>query len=243
MADFIEQPAFEIGRRVEVRESYAWFVLLRPSAEPEEALDNFLAELSAVLAQPVRIVPGVATSLEQVLAELSEPRGDPVLMSGLDQADMDYWRALDINRSGRALRKHCCPGMGGTCCVKCAFGMEAGAWMTVGAPKVRLSAELSAGSHPSFIDYWREQPIPPVIQLPARVDPRRRWWSLSLAVRAYFNACGRSPRPPLPAKPPDQPGPRDRVSTFVRVSGPYGSWREYSLHVGVRLESFPAGCR
>jgi hypothetical protein len=100
MADFNEQPAFEIGRRLEARESYAWFVVLRPSAEPEEALDNFLAELSAVLAQPVRIVQGVAPSLEQVLTELSEPGGDPVLISGLDQADMDYWRALDINRSG-----------------------------------------------------------------------------------------------------------------------------------------------
>ena len=98
MTDFVEEPAFEIGRRLEMRGPYAWFVVLKPPAEAEPAIDTFVAELSAVLDQPVRVIRGTALSLEQLRTELNAPASDPVLMSDLDNADADLWRALDINR-------------------------------------------------------------------------------------------------------------------------------------------------
>src|SRR5579864_5151197 len=100
MTDFIKEPAFEIGRRAEIRGSYAWFVVLKPAEEAEHALDDFVAELSAVLDQPIRIVHGMTAPLERLRTELHEPTVDPVLIPDLDQADADHWRALDINRSG-----------------------------------------------------------------------------------------------------------------------------------------------
>jgi hypothetical protein len=44
VTDFLTEPAFEIGRRLEIRGSSAWFVVLRP-AEDEDALANFMADL------------------------------------------------------------------------------------------------------------------------------------------------------------------------------------------------------
>jgi hypothetical protein len=81
-----------------MRGPYAWFVVLKPPAEAEPAIDTFVAELSAVLDQPVRVIRGTALSLEQLRTELNAPASDPVLMSDLDNADADLWRALDINR-------------------------------------------------------------------------------------------------------------------------------------------------
>jgi hypothetical protein len=34
VTDFIKGPAFEIARRVEVRQSYAWFVVLECNTDP-----------------------------------------------------------------------------------------------------------------------------------------------------------------------------------------------------------------
>ncbi len=98
--DLIKEPAFEIGRRVEIRGLYAWFVVLKPAEESEIALDHFAAELSAVLDRPVRIVKGRASPPQELLTELKRPDDDPVLVSSLDQAGDRQWRALDINRSG-----------------------------------------------------------------------------------------------------------------------------------------------
>ena len=98
MTDFLSEPAFEIGRRLEIRESYAWFVVLRP-AEEEDALANFVADLSAVLDQPVRVVHSFGSSFEKLRNDLNGPAGDPVLIQDLDQADAERWRALDVNRS------------------------------------------------------------------------------------------------------------------------------------------------
>ena len=98
MTAFLTQPAFEIGRRLEIRGSSAWFVVLRP-AEEEDALANFVADLSAVLDQPVRVVRSSGSSFERLRSELGESACDPVLISDLDQADAERWRALDVNRS------------------------------------------------------------------------------------------------------------------------------------------------
>ena len=98
MTDFLTQPAFEIGRRLEIRGSSAWFVVLRP-AEDGDALENFVADLSAVLDQPVRVVPSSGSSFEKLRGDLGESAGDPVLIADLDEADAERWRALDVNRS------------------------------------------------------------------------------------------------------------------------------------------------
>jgi hypothetical protein len=98
VTDFLTQPAFEIGRRLEIRGSSAWFVVLRP-AEEGDALANFVADLSAVLDQPVRLVQSFGSSFEQLRNDLTESAGDPVLIPDLDQADAERWRALDVNRS------------------------------------------------------------------------------------------------------------------------------------------------
>jgi hypothetical protein len=98
VTDFLTEPAFEIGRRLEIRGSSAWFVVLRP-AEEEDAMANFVADLSAVLDQPVRVVRSSGSSFERLRSELGESACDPVLISDLDQADAERWRALDVNRS------------------------------------------------------------------------------------------------------------------------------------------------
>jgi hypothetical protein len=98
VTEFITQPAFEIGRRLEIRGPSAWFVVLRP-AEEADALANFIADLSAVLDQPVRVVRSSGSSFEKLRGDLRESAGDPVLLTDLDAADAERWRALDVNRS------------------------------------------------------------------------------------------------------------------------------------------------
>jgi hypothetical protein len=98
VTDFLTEPAFEIGRRLEIRGSSAWFVVLRP-AEEADTLANFVADLSAVLDQPVRVIHGLGSSYEKLRSELNEPVADTVLIPDLDQADAERWRALDVNRS------------------------------------------------------------------------------------------------------------------------------------------------
>jgi hypothetical protein len=100
MNDFIKEPAFEIGRRIEIRGPYAWFVILRPTVDAEAALDAFVSEFSAFLGEPVRIISGNVPAIEKLRRDLIHPPSDPVVISDLDQADADFWRALDINRSG-----------------------------------------------------------------------------------------------------------------------------------------------
>jgi hypothetical protein len=100
MTDFAEEPAFEISRRVEIRDAYVWFVVLKPAEETERSLQDFVAELSAVLDQPVRTVRGMVVPFEKLRLELHRPADDPIVIPDLDQADADRWRALDVNRSG-----------------------------------------------------------------------------------------------------------------------------------------------
>ena len=55
--------------------------------------------ISAVLDQPVRVVRSSGLSFEKLRGDLHEPAGDPVLITDLDEADAERWRALDVNRS------------------------------------------------------------------------------------------------------------------------------------------------
>ena len=100
MADFIHQPAFEIGRRAEIRGSNSWFVVLTPPSEAEDILLDFVAELSAVLNQSVRVVRALPSPIEKLRKELFHPENDTVVIVDLNKSNSDVWSALDINRSG-----------------------------------------------------------------------------------------------------------------------------------------------
>lgn len=98
MTDFIKEPPFEIGRRIEIRGPYAWFAVLKPAIDVGAALDTFVAEFSAFGGEPIRVIAGIA--LAKLRSDLTDPPSDPVVITDLDQADADLWRALDVNRSG-----------------------------------------------------------------------------------------------------------------------------------------------
>jgi len=98
MADFIDGPAFDIGRRIEIRGPFSWFALLGPT-DDKAAVEDLATELGAVLEDPVRIVQ-YSGSTERLRSDLQEPASDAVIISNLEMADPERWSALDINRSG-----------------------------------------------------------------------------------------------------------------------------------------------
>jgi hypothetical protein len=63
-------------------------------------LENFVAELVPSLDQPLEIVRCPGLTFEQLRAQLNQLEDHPVLLWGLDQVDGDYWRTIDVNRSG-----------------------------------------------------------------------------------------------------------------------------------------------
>jgi hypothetical protein len=97
---FLEQPAFEIGRRIEIRGGNTWVVVLGPDTT-NDSIAGFIADLSASLSRTVRVVTGAA-SMDGLLTALATPADDPVLIADLDGVDAEAWSALDINRSGLA---------------------------------------------------------------------------------------------------------------------------------------------
>ncbi len=102
MTDFVVEPSFDIGRWIDIRGPYSWFVVLRPTKDAESALQGFTADLSAALDEPIRIIRPTGELIENLRAALCEPKGDTVLIADLDQVDAGTWSALDINRSGFA---------------------------------------------------------------------------------------------------------------------------------------------
>ena len=76
---FLEQPAFEIGRRVEIRGGNTWVVVLGPDTT-NDSIAGFIADLSASLNGTVRAVTG-AGSMDGLLTALASPADDPVLMA------------------------------------------------------------------------------------------------------------------------------------------------------------------
>ncbi len=97
---FLEQPAFEIGRRIEIRGGNTWVVVLGPDTT-NNSIAGFIADLSALLSRTVRVVTGAA-SMDGLLTALASPADDPVLIADLDGVDVAAWSALDVNRSGLA---------------------------------------------------------------------------------------------------------------------------------------------
>jgi hypothetical protein len=106
MPDFIAEPAFEIGRRLEMRglDSGAWFAVLKPAQDTDGALEDFAMDLAAKFDVPVRQVCAAGRPVGRLRADLHSPDDDTALITGLDRCDLDHWRALDINRSGLARR-------------------------------------------------------------------------------------------------------------------------------------------
>ena len=98
MTDFIREPAFEIGRRLEIRGNSGWFVVLRPAQE-NDALANFVADLSAVLDQPVRVVRSSGSPFEKLRNDLGESACDSVLTA----------KAYDFSWQGATLSPCTCP--------------------------------------------------------------------------------------------------------------------------------------
>jgi hypothetical protein len=97
---FLEQPAFEIGRRIDIRGGNTWVVVLGPGTT-NNSIAGFVADLSASLGRTVRVVTG-AGSMDGLLTTLARPADDPVLIADLDGVDAAAWSALDVNRSGLA---------------------------------------------------------------------------------------------------------------------------------------------
>jgi len=97
---FREQPAFEIGRRIEIRGGNTWIVILGPDTT-NNSIAGFVADLSAALSRTVRVVTG-AGPMDGLLTVLESPADDLVLIADLDEVDAAAWSALDINRSGLA---------------------------------------------------------------------------------------------------------------------------------------------
>jgi hypothetical protein len=97
---FLEQPAFEIGRRVDIRGGNTWLVVVGPDST-DDLIAGFVADLSASLSRTVRVVKA-AGSMDGLLTALESPADDPVLIADLDGVDAEAWSALDVNRSGLA---------------------------------------------------------------------------------------------------------------------------------------------
>jgi hypothetical protein len=97
---FLEQPAFEIGRRIEIRGGDTWVVVLGGETT-SDSISGFVSDLSASLNRTVRVVTS-AGSMDGLLTALASPADDPVLIADLDGVDSEAWSALDINRSALA---------------------------------------------------------------------------------------------------------------------------------------------
>jgi hypothetical protein len=100
LPEFIAPPAYEIARRAELRGAYAWFVVLEPAVNPDEALQEFQHELSAYLEKPARILDASGLSVGDLRRQLHEPSHDTVVLVGLDAWNQGSWSSLDINRDG-----------------------------------------------------------------------------------------------------------------------------------------------
>ena len=79
MADFMGGPAFDMGRRMEIRGPFSWFALLGSATDDTLAVEDLATELGAVLEAQVRSVPYTG-STEVLGSYLRKPASDPVLI-------------------------------------------------------------------------------------------------------------------------------------------------------------------
>ena len=100
MPDPIPQPAFEIGRRLEIRGTDSWFAIVGPDDVEGEALADFTLELEATLGAPIGSLSVKGMPLATVRKLLAQPSTDTVILSGFESFKPPVWRMWDINRSG-----------------------------------------------------------------------------------------------------------------------------------------------
>jgi len=100
LPDLEPQPGHEIARRLELRGSHAWAVVLKPPDTAVPALDAFEDELEVYLGGRVRTVDASQLSMADLREQLQSPPDDVIVLTGLDDFDEDSWTALDINRDG-----------------------------------------------------------------------------------------------------------------------------------------------
>lgn len=101
MPEFSTQSSIDIARRLEIRggDSRSWIVLLLPSQDPESALSNLLADVSALLQRPARVLDLGANSAEKLVEALSQPSDDIVVLTAASDLDATRWSSLDLMRS------------------------------------------------------------------------------------------------------------------------------------------------
>jgi len=102
MADFVQRPAYEVARRLDLRgnESYSWFILIRPHGQDDAAIGAFAEELSAFLGAKPRILDVTGLLIDDLRGKLQSPAHDPVILLGFDERSADFWSSIDVNRSG-----------------------------------------------------------------------------------------------------------------------------------------------
>ena len=84
MSSPIPQPAFEIGRRLEIRGTDSWFAMVGPNDVEGEALADFTLELEATLGVPIRSLSVKGIPLATVRQLLAKPSTDTVILSGFE---------------------------------------------------------------------------------------------------------------------------------------------------------------
>ncbi len=100
MSSPIPQPAFEIGRRLEIRGTDSWFAIVAPNDVEGEALADFTLELEVTLVVPIRSLSVEGMPLASVRQFLAKPSTDTVILSGFESFNSPVWSMWDINRSG-----------------------------------------------------------------------------------------------------------------------------------------------
>jgi len=100
MSEFIAQPAFDIGRRLEIRglDSGAWFVIASAVSD-NEAIENFKIEVEATANLALTVLNVSSLSLEDLLSSVYHSGTGGVLMWDFESFDQARWGAWDINRS------------------------------------------------------------------------------------------------------------------------------------------------
>jgi hypothetical protein len=100
MPDLIQQPAFEIGRRLEIRGQDSWFAVVASGGEQGDALTNFTLDLESTLGVRIRQLSIQGQPLAVVRKLLARPPTGTVILTGFETFDPTRWTAWDINRSG-----------------------------------------------------------------------------------------------------------------------------------------------
>jgi hypothetical protein len=77
----------------------SWIVLLLPPQDPDKALKNLQADLSAILQQPTRVFNLHDDLFDQLSEKLHQPEDDIVVLAAKADLGAARWSSLDLMRS------------------------------------------------------------------------------------------------------------------------------------------------